>query len=163
VSPPHTIPSCHRASLRSQAPLRFAAPYSHFLAQADSRHLSDIIFLYQGFIPSLCFYTFVVDIPKGSPLFPACFFPFYFLRMYEYVGRIWLGDRQDVKLISYQSGLGVWMFPGVRRVRFLLALALKLNAVFVPFFFLFLIFSFFLNHMIIILRYKILDAACAIA
>jgi len=52
--------------------------------------------------------------------------------MYEYVGGIWLGDRPDVRLVSYQRDLGVWMFPGVRQVRFLLAIALKLNAVFVP-------------------------------
>jgi len=39
-----------------------------------------------------------------------------------------------VRLVSYQRDLGVWMFPGVRRVRFLLAIALKLNAVLVPFF-----------------------------
>jgi len=37
------------------------------------------------------------------------------------------------------------MFPGVRRVQFLLAIALKLNAVCVPFLSLF-----FLNHMIIV-------------
>jgi len=58
---------------------------------------------------------------------------------------------------SHTRDLGVWMFPGVRRVLFLLAIVLKLNAVFVPFFF------FFLNHMIIVLRYKILHAADAIA
>jgi len=56
------------------------------------------------------------------------------------------------------------MFPGVRRVRFLLTIALKLHAVFVPFF-LFLLFYFyfyfFLNHMIIVLGYKILHAAYA--
>jgi len=40
------------------------------------------------------------------------------------------------------------MFPGVRRVWFLLAIALKVNAVFVPF--LFFLFFFFLNHMIIV-------------
>jgi len=80
---------------------------------------------------------FFVDVTKGSPLFPACFFPFYFLRMYEYVCRIWLGDRRDVRLVSYQRDLGVWMFPAVWRVQFLLAIALKLNAVFVPFFFFF--------------------------
>ena len=33
-----------------------------------------------------------VDIAKGSPLLPACFFPFYFVCMYEYVRRIWWGD-----------------------------------------------------------------------
>jgi len=54
--------------------------------------------------------------------------------MYEYVRRIWLGDRRDVRLVSYQRDLGVWMFPRVRRVRFLLAIALKLNDGFVPFF-----------------------------
>jgi len=72
------------------------------------------------------------DVTKGSPLFPACFFPFYFLRVYEYVRRIWLGDRPDVRLVSYLRDLGFWMFPGVRRVWFLLAIALKLHAVFVP-------------------------------
>jgi len=61
-----------------------------------------------------------------------------------------------VRLVSYQRDLGVWMFPGVRRVQFLLAIVLKLNALFVPFFFLF-----FWNHMIIVLRYKILHAADA--
>jgi len=47
-----------------------------------------------------------------------------------------------VRLVSYQRDLGVWMFPGVRRIRFLLAIALKLNAVIVPFFS-FFFFSFF--------------------
>jgi len=51
------------------------------------------------------------------------------------------------------------MFPGVKRVWFLLAIALKLNAVFVTFF----SFSFFLNHMIIVLGYNILHAAYAMA
>jgi len=87
----------------------------------------------------------VVDVAKGSPLLPACFFPFYFLRVYVSVRRIWLGDRRDVRLVLYQRDLGVWIFPGVRRAQFLLAIALKLNAVFVPFSFFFL---FFLNHMI---------------
>ena len=77
--------------------------------------------------------------------------------MYEYLRRIWLGDRRDVRLVSYQRDLGVWIFPGVRRVWFLLAIALKLNAVFVPFFF------FFLNHMIIVLGYKILHTPYAMA
>ena len=79
----------------------------------------------------------VVDVAKGSPLLPACFFPFYFLRVYVYIRRIWLGDRRDVRLVSYQRDFGVWMFPGVRRIGFLLAIALKLNAVCVPFFFFF--------------------------
>jgi len=57
--------------------------------------------------------------------------------MCEYVRRIWLGDRRDVRVVSSQRDLGVWMFPGVRRTQFLLAIALKLNAVFVPFFFFF--------------------------
>jgi len=97
------------------------------------RHLSDVIFLCQGFIhffslPSWLF----VDVAKCSPLLPACFFHFYFLRMYVYVRRIWLDNRRDVRLVSYQRDLGVWMFPGVRRIGFLLAIALKLNAVFVP-------------------------------
>jgi len=39
-----------------------------------------------------------------------------------------------VRLVSNQRDLWVWMFPGVSRVQFLLAIALKLNAVFVPFF-----------------------------
>jgi len=78
-----------------------------------------------------------VDVTKGSPLLPACCFPFYFLRVYEYVCTIWFGDRREVRLVSYQRDLGVWMFPGVRRIWFLLAIALKLNAVFVPFFFFF--------------------------
>jgi len=72
-----------------------------------------------------------------------------------YVRRILLGDRRDVRLVSYQRDLGVWMFPGVRRVRFLLAIALKLNAGFVPFVFFFLLFFFFfLNHVIIDLGTK---------
>ena len=80
------------------------------------------------------------DVTKGSPFFPACFFPFYFLRMYEYVHRIWLGDGRDVRLVSNQRHYGVWMFPGVRRIKFLFAIALKLNAVFVPFCFFFFFF-----------------------
>jgi len=72
------------------------------------------------------------DVTKGSPLLPACFFPFYFLRMYAYVRRIWLGDRRDVWLVPYQRDLGVWMFLGVRRVAFLSAILLKMHAVFVP-------------------------------
>jgi len=63
--------------------------------------------------------------------------------MYEYVRRIWLGDRRDERFVSYQRDLGVWMFPGVRRIGLLLATALKLNAVFEPFFFFFLLFFFF--------------------
>jgi len=97
------------------------------------RHLSDVIFLCQGFIHFFCLPSWLfVDVAKGSPLLPACFFPFYILRMYVYVRRIWLGDRRDVRLVSYQRDLGVWMFPGVRRIGFLLAIVLKLNAVFVP-------------------------------
>jgi len=142
-SPPTTFSSCHRAPLHPPAPLWCAGLYSHFQAQADIRHLSDVIFLCQSFIHSLCFDTFVVDVTKGSPFFPACLFPFCFLRMYEYVCRIWLGDGRDVQLLSYQRDLGVWMFPGVRRVRFLLAIALKLNAVFVSFFFFTFFFTFF--------------------
>jgi len=53
-----------------------------------------------------------VYVAKGAPLLPACFFPFYFLHMYEYVRGIWLGDRRDVRLVSYQRDLGVGMFPG---------------------------------------------------
>jgi len=45
-----------------------------------------------------------------------------------------------VRLVSYPRDLGVWMFPGVRREWFLLAIVFKLNAVFVP---LFLLFFFF--------------------
>jgi len=135
-SPPYTVLPCHREPLRPPAPLRYAGPYIHFLAQADTRHLSDVIFLSQGFIHSFCSPSrFFVDVAKSSPLLPACFFPFYFLRMYLYVRRIWLGDGrdvQDVRLVSYQRDMGVWMFPGVRRIWFLLAIALKLNAVFVP-------------------------------
>jgi len=62
--------------------------------------------------------------------------------MYEYVVRFFFGDRRDVRLVSYQRDLGVWMFPGVRRVQFLLAIAVKLNAFFVPFFFSFLLESY---------------------
>jgi len=61
-----------------------------------------------------------------------------------------------VRLVSYQRDLGVWMFPGVRRVWFLLAKALKQNTVFVHFFF-------FLKHITIVLGYKILHAAYAMA
>jgi len=51
------------------------------------------------------------------------------------------------------------MFPGVRRTRFLLAIALKVNAVFVPFFF----FFFFFESYDYCLRYKILHAARTMA
>ena len=64
-----------------------------------------------------------------------------------------------MRLVLYQRALGAWVFPGVRRVGLLLAIALKLNAVFVPFFFSF----FFLNHMIIVLWAKILHAAYSMA
>ena len=50
--------------------------------------------------------------------------------------------------------LGVWMFPGVSRVLFLLAIPFKLNAVFGPF---------FSNHMINVSRYKMLHAADTMA
>jgi len=63
--------------------------------------------------------------------------------MYEYVRRIWLGDSRDVRLVSYQRDLGVWMFHGVRRVWFLLPIVLKFHAIFVPFLFFF--FFFFLE------------------
>jgi len=69
------------------------------------------------------------DVAKGSPLLPTCFFPFYFFQMYKYVCRIWLGDRRDVRLVSYQRDLGVWMFPGVRRVGFVLAISLKMHVI----------------------------------
>jgi len=78
-----------------------------------------------------------VNVTKSSPLLPACFFPFYFLWVYVYVRRIWLGDRQDVRLVSQQREVGVWMFPGMRSIRFLLAIVLRLNAVFVPLIFFF--------------------------
>jgi len=77
-------------------------------------------------------FLYFVDIAKGSLLLPACFFPFYFLRVYVYIRGIWLGEGQDVWLVSYQRDLGVWMFPGVRRVGFLSAISLKRHAVFVP-------------------------------
>jgi len=73
-----------------------------------------------------------IDVTKGSPLLPTCFIPFYFLRVYVYICGICLGDRRDVRLVSYPRDLGVWMFLGVRRIRFLLAIALKLNSVLVP-------------------------------
>jgi len=57
-----------------------------------------------------------------------------------------------VRLVSYQRDLGVWIFPGVRRIRFLLAIVLKLNAVCVPSFFFF--FFFFFNNVIIDLGTK---------
>jgi len=83
------IPSCHRAPLPSPAPLQCAGAHSHFLAQADTRHLSDVTFLCQGFIHSFClpFWLFV-EVAKGSPLLPACFFPFYFLCTYVYIRRV---------------------------------------------------------------------------
>jgi len=74
----------------------------------------------------------LADVTKGSPLLPACFFPFYFLRVYVYIRGIWLGDRQDVRLVSYQGDLGVWMILGVRRAGILSAISLKMHAVFVP-------------------------------
>jgi len=55
---PYTVLSCHRAPLHPPALLRHADPYSHLLAQADTRHLLDVNFLCQGFIHLLCFYTF---------------------------------------------------------------------------------------------------------
>jgi len=75
---------------------------------------------------------FFADVTKGSPLLPACFFPFYILRVYVYIRRIWLGDRGDVRLVSYERDLGVGMFLGVRRAGFLSAISLKMHAVFVP-------------------------------
>ena len=59
-----------------------------------------------------------------------------------------------MRLVLYQRALGVWMFPGVRRTRFLLAIALKLNAVFVPFFFFFFLFS------IILALFKVQTPVC---
>jgi len=61
--------------------------------------------------------------------------------MYESVRGTWLADRRDVPLVSYQRGLGVCMFSGVRRVQFLLAIALKRNAVLLRFFLFILFFS----------------------
>jgi len=52
--PPYTVLPWQWAPLRPPAPLRRAGPYFHFLAQADTHHLSDIIFLCQGFIHSFC-------------------------------------------------------------------------------------------------------------
>jgi len=72
------------------------------------------------------------DVTKGSPLLPACFLPVYFLRVYEYIRGIGLGDRREVRLVSYQRDLGVWMFLGVRRAGFLSAISLKMHAVSVP-------------------------------
>jgi len=69
------------------------------------------------------------DVAKGSPLLPACFFPFYFLRMYKYVRRVWLGDGRDVQLVSYKRDFAVWMFPRVRRVGFVLAISLKMHVI----------------------------------
>jgi len=80
------IPSCHRAPLRSPVPLRRAGPHSHFLAQADTHHLSELTFLCLGFINSFCLPLWLfVEVTQASPLLPAWFFPFYFLRMYVYV------------------------------------------------------------------------------
>jgi len=72
------------------------------------------------------------DVTKGSPLLPASFFPFYFLWVNMYIRGIWLGHRRDVRLVSFQRDLGVWMFLEVRRVGFLSAILLKIHAVFVP-------------------------------
>jgi len=43
-----------------------------------------------------------------------------------------MGDRRDVRLISYQRDLGVWMFPGVRSNGVFVGHSVKLHAVFVP-------------------------------
>jgi len=76
--------------------------------------------------------------------------------MYVYVRRIWLGDGRDVRLVSYQRDLGVWMFPGARRIGFLLAIELKLNAVFVPF----SIFYFIFIFSIILVLFKVQTPVC---
>jgi len=73
----------------------------------------------------------VADVAKGSSLLPAYFFPFYFLGIYVYVRMNWLGDRREVRLVSYQRDLGVWMFPGVRRNRVFVGHSDKLHAFFV--------------------------------
>ena len=93
-----------------------------------------------------------MDVSKGSPLFPACFFPFYILRIYQYVRRIWLGDRPDVRLVSYHRDLGVWMFPEVRRVRFFVGHTVKAECCLCTFFFFF--FFFFFIYFYYFLRYK---------
>jgi len=36
-----------------------------------------------------------------------------------------MGNGQDVRLVSYQRDLGVWMFPGVWRKGFLLAILIR--------------------------------------
>jgi len=36
-----------------------------------------------------------------------------------------MGDRRDVRFISYQRDLGVWIFPGMRRKGFLLAISIR--------------------------------------
>jgi len=36
-----------------------------------------------------------------------------------------MGDRRDVRLVSYLTNLGVWMFPGVRRKGVSLALSIR--------------------------------------
>jgi len=74
----------------------------------------------------------VADVAKGSPLLPACFFPFYFLGMYVYVHRIWLGARRNVRLVSYQRDLGVGMLTGVRRNRGFVGHCDKVHAFFIP-------------------------------
>jgi len=53
-SPPYTVLSCHWSPFCPPAPLSRAGPYFHFLALADTRQLSDIIFLCQGFIHFFC-------------------------------------------------------------------------------------------------------------
>ena len=90
------------------------------------------IFFVRGPYFSFVLIFSVADLAKGSPLLPACFFPFYFLRMYVYVARIWLGNRGDVRLVTYQRDLGVWMFPGGRRNRVFVGHSDKRHAFFVP-------------------------------
>jgi len=75
------------------------------------------IFFVRGLYFSFVLILSVADVAMGSPLLPACFFPFYFIRMYVYVHRIWLVNRRDVGLVSHQRDLGVWMFPGIKRNR----------------------------------------------
>jgi len=74
----------------------------------------------------------VVDVAKGSPLLSVCFFPFYFLRMSEYVPTIGLGDQRDGRLVLYQRDLGVRIFPVVRIIYFFVAISSRCMLSFVP-------------------------------
>ena len=48
-----------------------------------------------------------------------------------------------MRLVSYQRDLGVWIFPGMRRFWFFVAISLRCMLLFVPRFFFFFLFFFF--------------------